>query len=182
MVLVIGMTSCESPDQRHLELVQRLAEQEARQSERFVQQAQTVVQQSQEVTAAAHDLVEQDAAARRELIQAQDKLHQQHHSERIALNEQRQKLDAERKAAAQAAVRDPVIANAIITCGLVMAALLPLLVTLYALMRLPEQRPMDELLVDPLIEELVVGGPTRLPPAPEAPSLPQVGGTRLPDS
>lgn len=90
------------------------------------------------MTATAREFVEQDAAARRELIQAQDKLQQQGHLELVSLDGQRQQFDAERKAAANAAVCDPVIARAIISGGSILAALLPLLVTLYALRRLPD--------------------------------------------
>jgi hypothetical protein len=151
------IASCDSQDRRIAEYAQRAAEQQARQNERMVQQSEAITKQSQEVTSAAHKLVEQDASARRDLIQAQDKLQEQYHAERLNLDRQRQQLDTERKAAAQAAVRDPVIAQAIITAGLFLAALLPMIVTLYALRRLPEQRPVDELLGDPLIDSIVTG-------------------------
>src|SRR5437764_10542596 len=96
---LILMASCESEDRRLAEYAQRATDQQARQNERMAQQSEAIVKQSQEVTAAAHDLVEQDAAARRDLIQAQDKLQQQRHVERVSLDSQRQQLDAERTAA-----------------------------------------------------------------------------------
>ena len=52
-------------------------------------------------------------------------------------------------------MRDPVVAQAVITAGLFLAALLPLLVAVYALRRLPEQRPVDELLGDTLLQSLL---------------------------
>lgn len=169
LMMLIVMASCESQDRRLAEYAQRAAEQQARQNDRIAQQSEAVVKHSQEVTAAAHDLVEQDAAARRDLIQAQDKLQQQSQNERVSIDRQRQQLDAERKSAEHAAVRDPVIAQAIITGGLIVAALLPLLVTLYALRRLPEQRPVDELLGDTLLESLLTNASAD--PALDGPSL-----------
>jgi hypothetical protein len=154
MTLIL-IASCESQDRRLADYAQRATEQQARQNERMAQQAEILAKQSQEVTAAAHDLVEQDAAARRELIQAQDTLHQQIHVERVSLDTQRQLLDSERKAAANAAVRDPVVAQALIAGLLIVAALLPLLVTVYALRRLPETRPTDELLENALLENFI---------------------------
>lgn len=151
----IVTTGCESQDRRLAQYAQRATEQQARQNERIAEQSEAVARQSQEVAAAAHKLVEQDAAARRDLIQAQEKLQHDNRSERSSLDNQRQQLVEERKAAAQAAVRDPVIAQAIITAGIFLAALLPLLVTLYALRRLPERHPTDELLDDALLQGLI---------------------------
>jgi len=153
------IASCESDDFQRAEFARQVAQQQARQQERLAQQSEAIVKQSQDVTAAAQQLVQQDAVARRELIEAQYKLQQQSHLERVSLDGQRQQLDAERKAAATAAVRDPVIARALGSGGLIVAAMLPLLVTLYALRRLPEQRPMDELLGDTLLASIARGEP-----------------------
>jgi hypothetical protein len=156
----IAIVSCESPDQRLVDYAQRASDQQARQNERMAQQAETVARQSQEVAGAAHDLVEQDAAARRELLHAQEKLQHQLQVERSALDRQREAVDVERKAAAQAAVRDPVIARALITAGLILAALLPLLVTVYALRRLPTPGPAEERLTEMLWDDFVLNRPT----------------------
>jgi cell division protein ZapA (FtsZ GTPase activity inhibitor) len=64
------MAGCESHDRRLADYAQRASEQQARQNERMAKQSETVTRQSQELVSAAHELVEQDAAARRELIQA----------------------------------------------------------------------------------------------------------------
>ena len=174
MMMLTLIASCESQDARLAEYARRTTEQQARQSERMAQQSEAIIKQSHEVTAAAQQLVEQDAAARRDLIQAQDKLQQQSHIERVSLDSQRQQLDAERKVAATAAARDPVIAQAIVSGGLILAALLPLLITLYALRRLPEQRPLDELLGDSLLESAINGQPplNLQPAATPLPGLP----------
>ena len=169
----IAIAGCESPDRSLADFAQRASEQQARQNERLAAQSEAVARQTQEVVAASHKLVEHDAAARRDLLQAQDKLQEQSHRERSDLNRQRAQLDAEKNAAAAAMVRDPIIARAIITAGLIGAALLPLLVTVYALTRLPEQRPVDELLGDALLAELVTGDPPGRLPRPSLPPLPQ---------
>jgi hypothetical protein len=171
---LIGITSCESQDRRLVEFAQQSAEQQARHTERVAQQSESVVRHSQELTSAAHELVAQDAAARREIAQAHDQLQRQNQAERSVLDHQRATIEAERKAAAAATVRDPVIAEAIVSSGLVLAAALPLLVTLYALRRLPEPRPVDVLLGNTLLEELVGSGLPGPTSAVEPPALPEV--------
>jgi hypothetical protein len=151
---LVAIISCESTDRRLAEFAQRATEQQARQNERLAEQSTSIVKQSQEVAAAAHDLVEQDAAARRELLQAHDQWRQQTSAEQANLDQQRRQIDSERKAAAQAAVRDPIVGQAIITVGLALAALLPLVLTAYALCRMPERGVSDRLLDDLLMEEL----------------------------
>src|SRR3954466_16325846 len=135
----VTMTGCDSNDERLARYAQRATEQQARQNERIAQQSEAVARQSQELASAAHQLVEQDAVARRELLDAHAKLQAPHQSERSALARRRDELEGERKAFAQASVRDPIIARALLTAALALAALLPLLVTVYALRRLPEQ-------------------------------------------
>jgi len=178
MLTLIVIASCESPDRRLAEYAQTATQQQSRQNERLAQQSEAVVKQSQEVAAAAHSLVEQDAAARRDLIQAQDQLQQQIQSQQTRLDLQRQKLDAERKSAAQAIVRDPVIAQAILSAGLFLAALLPLIVTAYTLRRLPNQNRVDELLADALLNGLDVNPSSDLSPSSPRP-LPDPAAPRL---
>jgi hypothetical protein len=155
MAMLIAITSCESQDRRLAEYAQRATDQQARQNKQIADQAQAVARQSEVLASAAHDLVEQDAAARRELIQAHDKLQSQNQVERTMLDRQREQVEAVRKSTAAAAARNPVIGQAIVTAGLILAALLPLLVTAYALRRLPEHRPEDDLLTDALLQDFV---------------------------
>ena len=176
-ITVMEMTGCESEDRRLVEYAQRATEQQARQNERIAQQSESVAQQSLELASATQKLVEQDAVARRELIQAQNQLHEQNHVERSALDRQREQIHAEQKSALAAAVRDPVVAQAIITSGLFLAALLPLLVTVYAIRRLPAASPVDDLLADSVLEDFVTGQLLHLQSRPEHPLLP--GGMAL---
>jgi hypothetical protein len=175
----IMMTGCDSGDERLARYAQQATEQQARQNERMAQQSEAVARQSQELASAAHQLVEQDAAARRELLDAHDKLQAHQQSELSTLNRQRDELDAERKAFAQASIRDPVIAQAMITSALALAALLPLLVTMYALKRLPEQSLSDELLADTLLDPLTSPCAMTLPADAESEGLPAMHCSRL---
>ena len=84
-------------------------------------------------------------------------------------------------AAAQATVRDPGVARAIITAALALAALLPLLVTAYALRRLPDHLPADELLMDTMLNPLILGQALIIPREEESDALPANPASRLPD-
>ena len=176
---VIATVGCDSTDKRLAEYAQRATEQQARQNERMAQQSETVTRQSQELVSAAHELVEQDAAARRELIQAQKHLQQKIHDERAGVDRQREQLEIERKSLAKAAVREPLIAQAILATGMIAAALLPLLVTALALWRLPSQAPANELLSEYLLDGFVAGEPVRLAPVPPRPSLSDRSGSQI---
>jgi hypothetical protein len=169
--ILLTLASCKSDDQRLTEEAQRAAEQQARQNERIAQQADAMVKHSHEMTAAAHDLVENDAAARRELIQAQEKVQHDNHVERRSLDQERQQLVADQKQFGQAAVQNPVIAQAVISGSLILAALMPLLVTLYALRRLPPERPTDDFVSDGLLQELLLNPVAIQPGSTASPSL-----------
>jgi hypothetical protein len=167
-LIVLGATSCESTDHRLAEFAQRTNEQQVRQNERLAEQATVMVQQSQEVTQAAHDLVQQDAAARRELLEAHQQFQQQTHAQRAGLDRersdiqrelsnlehQRGEIDRERKAA----VSDPVIGQAIVTVGLALAALVPLVLTALALRKLPDRSAGELLLDDFLLDQWSAAG------------------------
>ena len=177
---LIAVTGCESRDERLAEYAQQATEQQAHQNEQMARQSQQVVQHSGELAKAAHNLVEQDAQARREFIQAQERAQRDAREEHARLDVQRQELHAERKEVAAAAIREPVIAQALITTGLILATLLPLIVTAYALRRLPDSTASETLLSTALLEDLIpvpIGLPrpgepsTRLQDGP-APRLP----------
>jgi hypothetical protein len=154
-MIQVVMAGCESNDKRLTEFAERATAQQAQQNKHLAEQSQAVARQSQELTSAAHELVDKDAAARRELIQAQEKLQEQIHIERVGVDRQREELHNERKTVAAAAAREPLIAQALFVVGMMLAALLPLLVTAYAIRRLPESSAASELLVDDLLEDLL---------------------------
>ena len=178
IVTLILTNGCESRDQRLAGFAEQALDQQARQNEEMARQSGQVAQQSGELAKAAHKLVEQDAQARRELIQAQTDLQSQLHEERTGLDAQRQELHAEQRDVAAAAVREPVIAQAIVVVGLLLATLLPLLVTAYALRRLPDPGPGDTFVAEALLENL--DAELRLGSSDAPPALPvESGAPRL---
>jgi len=177
LILTIG---CDSQDGRLADYAERATGQQARQNEAMAKQSEQVAKQSQELASAAHELVEQDAASRRELLHAQDQLQKQHREQQLGLDQQRQELRAERLAADQAAYRNPVIAESLITLGLILAALLPLIVAAYALRKLPDPSSSEILLANGLLDDLS-GMPLGLSsPCPQAGSPPDISGLHLP--
>jgi hypothetical protein len=175
--LLIG---CSSENERLAEFAQQATEQQARQNEEMARQSRQVAEQGHELAKTAQSLVEQDAAARREMIQAHSELQSDLQEERTKLDTQRQELHVERQEVAKASIRDPVIAQAILATGLVLAALLPLVVTAYALRRLPDPEPTGTFLADTLIEnldgELRLGSSCSVPELPPGPGAPLLGG------
>jgi hypothetical protein len=162
LTILIALAGCDPPDQRMVDFAKEANQQQARQSEQ-------VARQSREIASAAHDLVEQDAAARRELLETQARHQEQFREQQEVIDQQRAQLHAERRDSAQAAVRDPVIAQAVIAMASILAALLPLLITVYALRRLPETGAAEELLMDALLEDLAaLPGALSAAPPPES--------------
>src|SRR5687768_17577894 len=95
LATLILMTGCESQDDRLVEYAERATDQQARQNEAMARQTEQVARQSEELASAAHQLVAQDAAARRELLQAQDHLRQQHREQQADFDQQREVLHLE---------------------------------------------------------------------------------------
>ena len=171
LTITIVLAGCEPPDERLVDFAEQANEQQARQSEQ-------VARQGKELASAARELVEQDAAARRELIVAQ--AHNQDHfrEQQAVIDEQRQQLHVERRETARAAAREPVIAQAVIAIGLILAALLPLIVTAYALRRLPDANSAEGMLADALLEDMAalpVDATSALPPQPRLAASPPPG-------
>ena len=171
---LLTTVGCQSNDQRLADFAAWAATEQARQNDRMAEQSQAVSRHSQELAAAAHELVQQDAEARRDLILAQEKLQEQIHVERLGVDRQREELHADRKSLAAAAYREPLIAQAIMTIGLMLAALLPLLVTAYALRRLPETEGVAQLLEDAFAELALSQGDVN-----ERPNLTTQGAARI---
>ena len=113
---------------------------------------------SHEVTQASRELVEADAEARKEIVE----IHRDLQEERAGLDRQHEELEAERREIAAQRHRDPLIANALLTAGLILGALLPLAVA-FLLLRQHLSQSDDDRLADVLIAEIT---------APESPLLP----------
>ena len=183
MTLLTMLAGCsrEANDARLVEQAKWSVEQQARQNEQVARQSQTVAEQGKHLTQAAQNLVESDAAARRELIESQKTLSQELHDERAGVDRQREALEDERRTIAHQRHRDPILAAAIQAAGLLLACLLPLLVCIYVLSRITSETPeeeLGELLVHELSAEepklLPMPDPVRLEQTPE-----KIGAARL---
>jgi hypothetical protein len=183
-MLMIGLaTGCESNDERLAGFAEQAVQQQAHQNTEIARQSHEVASHSRELAEAAPALVEQDAASRRALIDSQAQFQTHVERERSRLDEQQEQLRTEQKSLASARIREPIVAQAILVSGVVLAALLPLIVTAYALTRLPATAASDEeLLSDALLEELAAQPPVPRNGAAQAPTLPSPDRPLLPDS
>jgi hypothetical protein len=126
------------------------------------------------VTETAKELVTKDAEARREMIEATQKLNSELHNERRNIDRQQEKLDDERKQIAANRHRDPIIATAIESFGLMLACLLPLLVCIFVLRQMQDETGDERVLAELLALEITSDQPTLLPVSP-------LGSPRLED-
>ena len=122
---------------------------------------------SRDVTEASRELVEADAEARKEMIQ----VHRDLQEERSSLDRQHEELEAERREIAAQRHRDPLIANFIMTTGLILSGLLPLAVA-FLLLRQHLSQSDDGRLADVLIAEITASDSPLLPAERENRRLP----------
>lgn len=183
LMLMIGLAGCESKDERLVSFAEQAVQQQAQQNNEIARQSQEVASHSGELAKAAHTLVEQDAASRRELIEAQAQFQTHVEGQRRRLDEQQEQLRSEQDSLATARVREPIVAQAILVSGMVLAALLPLIVTAYALRSLPPTGASDEeLLTDALLQELAAAQPAMANEDAPAAALPRANRPLLPGS
>jgi L-rhamnose isomerase len=148
--LAISLAGCGSNDDR---LVRLSTENAKRQAE----QSRDMARLQQQVADGVKELVANDAEARREWIGVKHDLH-----ESLAeVGKQRDALEAERRTMAAVRVREPILASAIETLGLVIAGLVPLLAAVYAL-RQCSNEPADTAATAFLIHRLTTEHPRRL--------------------
>ena len=141
------VTGCGNDDERLLELSRESLRRQAEQNEQMARQSQEVVEASRELVAA-------DAEARREIVE----VHHDIQSERQSLDRQHEDMESERREIATQRHRDPIVANALLSTGLTLAALLPLAVA-WLLLRHQFQRSDDALLAEVLIAEITSSTP-----------------------
>jgi hypothetical protein len=174
LLLTLILSGCESEDQKFTSYVAEAQAQQTRQNERLVEQTNTVLRQNEQLTQAAQKLVEQDAQARRELVSAHRAGQTRFDESAAALDRQREQLARERQRAIESAVREPLLAKAISGAALTFAALLPLVVALYAVTRLPDHTEAETWLVTELSEgglliPWIHPGPSSYLPRPHVP-------------
>jgi hypothetical protein len=149
---------CSSSDERFVELSQQSI---ARQAE----QNRQVARQSQQVAEATHELVQADAHARTELIEAQHQLEAGIQAERDSLDQQRQNLEKDRQSLAAAREREPVIAQAIGVAACLLAVTACVIFCIY-LVRAASSSPAELDLNELLLTELMADQPSFLLPRP----------------
>jgi hypothetical protein len=160
LILAATLAGCDR-DER----LMRLSEQSlARQAEQNRQMAQ----QSQQVADATRSLVEADARARAELIEAQHELEAGIQTERDKLDQQRQILEQDRQSVAAARVREPVIAQAIGAAACLLAVMACVVLCIF-LVRATSGSPAESDLNELLLTELMADQPSFLLPRPTLP-------------
>ena len=132
-------------------------------SERLARFAQESARQQAEQNREMAKLNREVAQSHQELIGLGRGLEKQ----QVKVNDQRDLLESERRGIAKQRHRDPIIAAAINSVGVVLACLAPLALAGYLLYCLRDQKE-DQLVAEILIQEMVSAEP-RLLPAPPAP-------------
>ena len=154
--LLLLAASCSSDaDERLGQLAHQSLENQAKQNEQMARQ-------SQQVTEASRDLVAADATARKEMIEAHGTLQQQLQTERSDLDRQHEDLERDRRETAATRNRDPIVAGAIITVGVLLACALPILLCFFVVRALSQENP-DDAVGNLLVQELVADDPLVLP-------------------
>ncbi len=149
------ITGCDSSDQRLVDLAEHSVEQQAAQNEE-------VVRLNREVAQATSRLVEADAAARKQLLEAQRDLQRQQQE----LAAQRDALEQERQEWARQRRTESALVPILSTLGMTFLALLPLVICGYLLHGL--SRSPEAAVGDLLIQELASEPPLLSMPRPAA--------------
>jgi hypothetical protein len=137
----------------------RLVEQSQQSQQRQAAQNHDMAKLNQQVAEGAKRLVEADAKARQDFIQAQQ-----------ALDRQRAEIVAEQRKLAEQRHRDPIIAGTLSGITILLACLVPLALGIYALSTTYRSDPSDGL-AELLVLELAAEQPTLL----DVPRLPAPG-------
>ena len=148
--LLCALCGCEEDE------LTKAAREAAKQS---AEQQRQLAQMQAEVARGASQLVESDAKARAELAALQRDLQQ----DQTALGRQRDQLETDRREIAEQRHRDPLIAAAITSIGLILACLLPLLLCWALLRRPPLDGEAEAALAEFLVQDLISDHPVLLP-------------------
>lgn len=131
LAILLLTTGCQG-DERLAQLAKQTVQSQREQNQsmhesnqKLLETTREVTQQGRKLAETAEKLVEKDAEARKELIVAHREMRGELHVERTSVDQQRQILEDERRAIAAQRVTEPVIAEAIRTAALWIAALLP---------------------------------------------------------
>jgi hypothetical protein len=162
-LLAAAVSGCPDEDDRVAQLAVEAANRQAAQN-------QELAQLNREVAEGTRRLIESDGQSRAEFAKAQRELQAQ----QSAVADQFNLLESERKTAAVARMREPLLAAALTGATTLLVACLPLAVALYLLRRHQADETDPAALSELLISELASDRPVLLPPAPE-PTHPCIG-------
>ncbi len=193
-LMLMSMIGCDSPPDVRLEEL-------ARESlNRQAQQNREIASQSRETSRAARDLVEADGLARKEALSLQKELIARDaasreqlmnlqrdaqtamRQERAELDQQRAELHTRQQALAEQSHRDPIIAAAVYSTGLLLVCLLPLALAAYVVYTLSRGTEDERIVNEILIHDLVADEPRLLPVNPNVPAIGHRTTDRLPPS
>ena len=131
--------------------------------------ARSTTEQAQQ-NARMAEIVRADAEARKEMMATHQTLTSQLNQQQAVIDAGRDQLEEERRNLAQQRHRDPIIAAALQSTGVLLACLLPLLLAAYALKQMRQEEPDQAAVAELLVYELTSERPLFLP-APIAPRL-----------
>jgi hypothetical protein len=147
MTIILIAIGCQNENARVAELASRHATQQAELSRETVE-LQT------ELVEGTHELVVADAEARSDFLEREGKMDER----RAEIRRQHDDLDNERRDIAKQKHREPIVANAVIAIGTLLACLLPLAVAAY-LLRANLSESDDHSVTEILLQEVTATHP-----------------------
>lgn len=160
----LGVVGCgKAPDERLAEFAQQSMSQQRKQNDRIADQSEAIVAESHQLAETAKELVEHDAEARREMIDAHVELTTQLNDQQSTVYKGHDRLEEDRRQIAEQRYRDPIIASVIQNFGLIIACLLPLVVAVFVIWQMQSQEPDHAAVAEMLILEMTSEEPGLLP-------------------
>lgn len=150
IILIAG--GCQSDSDRIAELASRHATEQS-------QLSQETVKLQTELVEGTRQLVAADAQSRRDFLELEGQLDEQ----RAKIARRHDELEDERRDLARQRVRAPVVANAVVAVGSLLACLLPLVLAGY-LLRSQLGESEDHSVTEVLLDEIAAGHPALAPP------------------
>ena len=177
LLLVASLTTmigCEE-DERLAEMAQDATQRQAEQNEEMIRLNREVTrshqrlieadaESRQEVFQVQHELIERDEQGRQQLNALQHDTQSGIQRERSSLDRQHEELDKQRKEIAKQRNRDPIIAAAITSLGVILACLIPIVLAICLLRTTHSHEPTDPELAELLLQEMVSDKPVLFGP------------------
>jgi len=174
------MIGCEE-DQRLAEMAQDATRRQAEQNEEMIRLNRDVAQSHQrlieadaesrqEVLQVQHELIERDEQGRQQLNALQRDTQSGIQRERSSLDRQLEELDEDRKQIAKQRNRDPIIAAAITSLGVILACLAPIVLAICLLRTTHRDEPTDTELAELLLQEMASDKPALFGPLDQGPA------------